>query len=343
MDNITHSLFALTLSGAGLRRAGRGSTAALLIASNIPDIEVLTALTGGRVAVLADHRGPTHGPLGLGLAVATAAAVWLALRIWRREERSATFMALLAVSTIGVLGHVALDLATSYGTRVLSPFQDTWYGVDWMPIIDVYLWAILAAGVAAGLMRPAWRARAAVAALLLMAGDYALRAGLHEAALREAVSLQEAALPGSVGRVGWGFHYLDGQDPAALPAALPTLFSPFKWRLILRAPGGFRVEELDLLGGRPPADAITFPNDRGIAVSRAAAAPLARMFLDFSRFPAAEALPHSNGDVTVHWYDLRFARHQDVPGDSRRHTSPFGVWVRLSKTGEIVGQGLGPG
>ncbi len=343
MDNITHSLFALTLAGAGLRRAGRGSTAALLIASNIPDIEVLTAFTGGRVGYLAAHRGPTHGPLGLGLAVATAAAVWLALRVRRREGRSATFLWLLALSTIGFVGHLALDLATSYGTRVLSPFTNTWYGMDWMPIIDVYLWVILAAGLMVGLMRPAWRTRAALAALALMAGDYAVHAAAHTAALREAASIQEAALPGSVARVDQTFHYLDGQDPAALPAALPTFFSPFRWRLVLRSPEGFEVEEIDLLDQRAPSDVITFPDDRGGVVARAAAAPLARIFLDFSRFPAAEALPHHNGDVTVHWYDLRFAQHQHVAGDARQHTSPFGVWVRVSAAGAIVGQGLGPG
>jgi membrane-bound metal-dependent hydrolase YbcI (DUF457 family) len=343
VDNITHTLFALTLASAGLRRAGRGSTAALVIASNIPDIEVLTAFTGGRVGYLAAHRGPTHGPLGLGLAVATAAAVWLGLRMWRRGGRSATFLSLLGVSTIGFLGHIALDLPTSYGTRVLSPFLNTWYGVDWMPIIDVYLWVILAAGVAVGLLRPAWRTRAAVAALALMAGDYALHAATHAAALREAVALQEAALPGSVGRVNQAFHYLDGQDPAALPAALPTFVSPFRWRLVMRAPEGFRVEEIDLLERRPPGDIITFPDQRGGPVAQASAAPLARMFLDFSRFPAAEALPRKDGEVTVHWYDMRFAQHQNEPGDLRQHTSPFGVWVRLSATGQIIAQGLGPG
>ncbi len=212
-----------------------------------------------------------------------------------------------------------------------------------MPIVDVYLWAILAAGVAAGLARPAWRARAAVAALALMAGDYTLHAAAHDLALRDAVALQEAALPGSVGPVEQAFHYLDGEDPAGLPAALPTFFSPFTWRIVMRSPEGFRVEQIDLFHARTPADAISFPDDRGAAIRRASAAPLARMFLGFSRFPAAEALPRSDGGVTVHWYDVRFAQRQDEPGDSRRHTSPFGVWVRLSKAGEIVGQGLGPG
>ncbi len=343
MDNITHSLFALTLASAGLRRQGRGSTAALLIASNIPDIEVLTVFTGGRVGYLAAHRGPTHGPLGLGLAVATAAAVWLGLRLWRRGERPASFSSLLALSTIGFLGHLALDLATSYGTRILSPFDNTWFGVDWMPIVDVYLLAILAAGLVAGAMRPAWRVRAAAVALTLMAGDYALHAAAHTMALREAAAIQAQSLPGSVGRLDRVFHYMDGEDPAALPAALPTLTSPFTWRLVLLSPGGYQVEDIDLLDGGRPLDVITFPDQRGEIFSRASAAPLARMFLQFSRFPAGETQSHRNGDVTVHWYDLRFARHQDVPGDPRPHTSPFAVWVRLSKTGEVLGQGLGPG
>jgi membrane-bound metal-dependent hydrolase YbcI (DUF457 family) len=343
VDNITHSLFALTLANAGLRRAGRGSTTALVIASNIPDIEILTAFTGGRVGYLAAHRGPTHGPLGLGLAVATAAGVWLARRAFWRGERSAAFLSLLAVSIIGFIGHIALDLATSYGTRVLSPFWNTWYGVDWMPIIDVYLWAILTAGVAAGMMRPALRQRLAFCALAVMAGDYALRAAAHTVALREAVSMQEAALPGSVGPVDQAFHYMNAGDPAALPAALPTFFSPFRWRLVLRTPGGYQVEEISLLGKGLPEDIIMFPDERGGVVARASTAPMARMFLDFSRFPAAEAMPHQNGDVTVHWYDLRFAERSTEPGDIRQHTSPFGVWVRVSKAGEIVGQGLGPG
>jgi inner membrane protein len=343
VDNITHSLFALALGGAGFGRAGRGSTAALLIASNIPDIEVLTTLTGGRVEYLAVHRGPTHGPLGLGLAVATAAGVWIWVSARKKAAPPATFVSLLLLSALGFAGHVALDLATSYGTRVLDPFTNTWFGIDLMPIIDPYLWVILLGGVVAGRARPAGRARAAVIALALMAGDYALHAAAHAAALGEAAARQQMAVPGSVARVAQVFHYRDGDDPAALPAALPTPLSPFTWRLVMRAPEGFRVEDVHLLDSGRPMGGITFPDDRSAAVRLAESAPLAKVFLGFSRFPAAEALPHRNGDVTVHWYDLRFAERQDVPGDRRRHTSPFGAWVRLSADGKIVAQGLGPG
>lgn len=343
VDNLTHSLFALTLANTGLRRAGRGATVALVIASNIPDIEIVTGLTGGRVAYLAAHRGPTHGPLGLLLAIATAALVWIVQRATGRRETSASLPALVGVSAIGVIGHIALDLATSYGTRVLSPFRDTWYGVDWMPIADVYLWAVLLACLAAGLARPALRARLAVAALSIMAGDYALRAGAHAVALREAVASQALAAPASPSRGGTVFHYLNTGEPADLPAAIPTLTSPFRWRVIQRVPGGFEVREIDVFRPGDAGDAVTFPDARGALVTRASSARLARVFLDFSRFPAAETITHRNGDVTVHWYDLRFAERPTAPGDGRQHTSPFAVWVRLSPAGDILGQGLGPG
>jgi membrane-bound metal-dependent hydrolase YbcI (DUF457 family) len=328
VDNITHSLFAVTLANAGLRRAGRGTTAALVIASNIPDIEVLTAFTGGRVAYLAAHRGPTHGPLALALAVAAAAVVWLVQRIRGRRDGAASVQALLAASLTGVVGHIAMDLATSYGTRVLSPFSATWYGVDWLPIVDIYLWAVLAGLLAAGIARPERRRRLAIAALILTAGNCALRAGAHEAALREAVAIEARAIPGSSPHPYFTFSYLGPDAPAALPAALPTLGSPFRWRLITRLPSGFAVREIDLLRRGDAGDLIVFPDEHGAPVERAALASVARTFLAFSRFPSA---------------DMRFAQRVVAPADGRTHTSPFGAWVRLSPTGSIVGQGLGPG
>lgn len=351
MDNLTHSLFALTLANAGFRRVGRGATATLLIASNIPDIEILTTITGGRVAYLAAHRGPTHGPGGLLLGAATAAAVWLVQRLRGRSAEDAGFFSLLGVGCAGVLGHVMMDFATAYGTRVLSPFGDAWYGVDWMPIVDVFLLGVLLAGVIAARMKPAFRARLAALALLLAAGDYAVRATLHSAAVTRAVQL-EASLPGAPSRASRPsalFHYQGRGHPAQLPAALPTLGSPFRWRLVVAANGGYMVTEVNLRdepGWKEAAraSAVWFPNDAGPFVNRAAEARLGRVFLNFSRFPSAEILTHTNGDLTVHWYDLRFAEHRVPEGnDRRRHTSPFGAWVRLSAAGTVIDQGLGPG
>jgi membrane-bound metal-dependent hydrolase YbcI (DUF457 family) len=342
VDNITHTLFAVTLANAGLRRAGRGATAALVIASNIPDIEVLTTLTGGRIGYLAAHRGPTHGVLGLALAAATGVAVWLATRVTGRREGAASLGALVSLATLGVAGHIAMDFATSYGTRVCSPFARTWFGIDWMPIVDPFLWAGLTAGCVGALVRRGAASRLAACALLLTGADYAARAVAHELAAGEAARAQSAAMSEPARNPGRVFHYLDVGDPADLPAALPT-WSPFRWRLIVRVPRGFEVRMLDLLTRTSDADAIVFPNEAGPVVDRAATAQVARVFLDFSRFPAADRIRHRNGDTTVHWYDLRFAERPAASADGRRYTSPFAVWIRLSPAGDVVGQGLGPG
>ena len=43
---------------------------------------------------------------------------------------------LVAISMLGVLLHILMDLPTSYGTRLLSPFDWRWFAFDWLPIVD---------------------------------------------------------------------------------------------------------------------------------------------------------------------------------------------------------------
>src|SRR5206468_1484221 len=102
-----------------LGRAGRGATAALLLASNAPDIDIV-ATAGGAVKYLEWHRGPTHGPLGVvGLGLITAALVWYGRRVWDRRRATngdrgapgrddASLAMLWAVSAVGVICHVLM-------------------------------------------------------------------------------------------------------------------------------------------------------------------------------------------------------------------------------------------
>ena len=101
MDNLTHRLFGATLARTPLGRAGRGTTAALILASNAPDIDIVTT-AGGALSYLEWHRGPTHGPLGVvGLGLVVAALVWGGQRAWstatRAGGRHASFRSLAAV------------------------------------------------------------------------------------------------------------------------------------------------------------------------------------------------------------------------------------------------------
>src|SRR5436309_1501653 len=135
MDNLTHTLFALTLARTPLGRAGRGTTAALVLASNAPDVDIVASL-GSAERYLIWHRGPTHGALGVvALGLLTAGLVYTGMRLFdrnrrglgsaptqgpergtpnssREEKRAASLPMLAAISSIGVLFHVLMDLPT---------------------------------------------------------------------------------------------------------------------------------------------------------------------------------------------------------------------------------------
>lgn len=371
MDNLTHSLFGLTLARTPLGRAGRGATAALLLASNAPDVDIIVT-AGGAANYLEFHRGPTHGPLGvIGLGCVVAALVSALNRRVRREhaEPTASFLMLWAVAIVGIVGHVLMDLPTSYGTRPLSPFSWTWYGVDWMPIVDICLLAILGGGfwfsrgTGSASERAARRSRTAVIALVLMIADYGMRGVAHEVAIARAPEVFGPRLPDwceqSV-RPGLRVDHWP-RFPEKAPrevaasrclvevAAVPDFLSPFSWRLIAHLSNGYEIGDVNLLARRGDDTSrlatrtlpVHVPNQWTPAVVAASAAPTARVFLGFSRFPAARSLVAEDGTATVSWSDLRFLqRPLDDPRQFRRGL--FGATVVLAPDGSILTHRLGP-
>jgi membrane-bound metal-dependent hydrolase YbcI (DUF457 family) len=284
MDNVTHTLFALTLSRTPLGRPV-GATAALVLASNAPDLDIV-ASAGRAIDYLEWHRGPSHGSVGvLALAALTAGLVWSARRILRRKpsEDDASFRRLLLLGIVGTVGHIVMDLPTSYGTRLLSPFDWRWFAGDWIPIIDIYLLAILAAGLIFGRLgteRPRVndgapvfdaRRRNATIALSLTVLYYGLRAGAHQAALDAAPAVFGPLLPppcegsraqaiGSSPLSGlisaWppdvqpALTRSDGMRCLVEVAAIPTFVSPFQWRLIAHMSNGYELANANLFDRR---------------------------------------------------------------------------------------------
>jgi membrane-bound metal-dependent hydrolase YbcI (DUF457 family) len=367
MDNLTHSLFGATLARTPLGRAGRGTTVALVLASNAPDVDIVTLL-GGSLAYLEWHRGPTHGPLGIvGLGLLTAALVSATARWLDADPRAprASFPHLARVSIVGVLLHVLMDLPTTYGTRSLSPFDWTWFAVDWMPIIDVYLLAALGAGLWFGNRSGAAGRRNAAIVLALMAVNYGIRGAAHHRAIAAAPDvfgpLLPAPCPGAPPPPSIVDYWprgrqaalsLDGRRCLLEIAAIPTFGSPFQWRLVAQLSNAYELHDLDLLvpswRGVPGPQDTTYrrsqrhPNHWTPAVRRAAATRVGEVFLGFSRFPAAHSWVDRDGFATVRWTDLRFS-----PAPPRRDRPPsardglFTAFVRLSPQGEVIEAGLG--
>jgi membrane-bound metal-dependent hydrolase YbcI (DUF457 family) len=374
MDNLTHTLFAVTLGRTPLGRAGRGTTTALVIASNAPDVDILTAARGGS-AYLQWHRGPTHGPLGIiGLGVLTAAIVWAIQRyIDRRAPTpdlvpSASFGMLVVVSAVAVAGHILMDFPTSYGTRLLSPFDWHWFAADLMPIVDVYLVAALFAGLLFGQASEASRRRNAAIVLALVAANYGVRAVSHHEAIALAPRVYGPLMPKPCdpARSGGGLAvrwprdeapavaaaFADGASRCLVDlAAVPTFVSPFKWRLIAHLSNAYELHDIDVLdprlrrpleaGEAPWRVTARYPDQWTPAVKAAATAPLARIFLGFSRYPAARwVIDQRTGVVTLRWTDMRFATGMTMDQRVGRGNL-FVATVRVSPDGLVIDQQLG--
>jgi membrane-bound metal-dependent hydrolase YbcI (DUF457 family) len=373
LDNLTHSLFGVTLARTPLGRAGRGTTAALLLASNAPDVDIL-ATAGGAVKYLEWHRGMTHGPLGVvGLGLVAAGLVWIGRRVYDRRwpptdaslplDPDASFGMLVAVSIIGVLCHVLMDLPTSYGTRLLSPFNWHWFAVDWLPIVDIYLLMALGIGLL-GRPTPAQRRAKAAFVLLLMATNYGVRAVAHRQALELAPRLFGPTLPLPCDPPAASTPLIDAWPRPSMPSgpppgkrclvemiALPSFTSPFTWRIVAQMSNAYEIHDLDLLDQRfrepgsgsdaPWRLTLRYPNVWTPAVQQAAATHLGQVFLGFSRMPAARSAIDAHGVTTVRWTDVRFVGGPMALDQPAARALPFTASVRISPDGRILEEKLG--
>jgi len=376
LDNVTHTLFAITVGRTSLGRAGRGTTAALVLAGNAPDIDIVTAFRGG-TNYLHWHRGPTHGPIGVvALGALSAAIAYYGTRLVdaRRKPRAptyASFPMLLVMSMMMVACHLLMDLPTSYGTRVLSPFDWHWYAFDWMPIVDVYLLIALAAGLLFGNRSADAKQRYASVAFVAMAAIYGVRAFAHHQALELAPRLFGPTLPAKCADAPDTSSALDvwprevrlkpdtpsnvvsgfsrtGRRCLVEIAAMPTFTSPFDWRIVAQMSNSYEIHDVNVLDTRfrePAAEgevfwrqSVRYPNIWTAATMQATTAPIANIFLGFSRFPDVRTFADNTGTTTVRFGDMRFASGF-VAVEQR--VRPFTVTVHLDKDGKILDSSLG--
>lgn len=170
MDNLTHSLVGAALAEAGPRDRFALATPTLILAANVPDVDIISYLLAGEYAALAWRRGITHGIPALLLWPFMVAALMLAWDRYVRRRRDPTapparFAPLLGLAALGAVTHPALDWLNTYGMRWWLPFDGSWSYGDSVFIVDPWLW--LALGGTVFLARSA--TRKAVAAWTVLA------------------------------------------------------------------------------------------------------------------------------------------------------------------------------
>ena len=268
-----------------MKRLTRYGSATLMIASNLPDVDVLIFLTD--TAGFAFRRGWTHGILAAAaLPIALAALLW---GIGRARRRDVRFGWLLALSYVGVLAHVFLDYLNNYGIRLLAPFDWTWFYGDAVFIADVVLWTVLGAGVWLARRR---RAPAFARGALLVAAGYIVAALISTHIAR--------------GIVADAWRNLRGGEPVRVMVG-PVPLTPFTRVVIVDAGDEYEVGTFRWWDQSVVFEVLPLPkNDNAPAVARAREqSARVREFLVWARFPAWTLAPVPEGtQVTV--FDLRF-------------------------------------
>ena len=132
MDNVCHTLVGAALAETGLKHRTRYGAAALMIAANMPDVDVLVFATS--TPSVSFRRGWTHGllaqallPLALAglLCFGIVGGLEPGARSLEPGSRAACRL-VLAASALGYLGiysHVFLDYLNNYGVRLLNPVR----------------------------------------------------------------------------------------------------------------------------------------------------------------------------------------------------------------------------
>jgi inner membrane protein len=289
VDNVCHTLVGAALGEAGLKRGSRFGAAALMIAANIPDLDVLVFATD--TSPVSFRRGWTHGILAqITLPILLTATFWLLDRRRRhRIDDAPPFRAgwLLLLSYIGMYSHVFLDYLNNYGVRLLTPFDWRWLYGDAVFIIDPWLWLVLGVGV--------WLARRRHAAVWS-------RRALVVASIYIAAMLVSARVARAIVNERWVDAH--GTQPRALMVG-PTFVSPMTRDVIVDAGDHYErgtfswPSTLDLSTEHIPK------NDDRPEVAAARDAPHIRALLVWSRFPFWTLEPAEGGTrVTV--IDARF-------------------------------------
>ena len=137
----------MAMSRAGLNKRTALATSTLVIANNLPDIDVAVFATD--TLAMSFRRGWTHGVLAQAtLPIALTGAMLLSDRYRRKKSPDDRVRPgqILLLSYIGVLLHVFMDFTNSYGVRLLMPFSERWFYGDALYIVDPWLYLSLGLG-----------------------------------------------------------------------------------------------------------------------------------------------------------------------------------------------------
>ena len=304
---MTHMLTGAVLARAGFNRKAAYATAAMAIAAELPDIDILWGYVRGPVAGFEHHRGITHTFLAIPVeALLLVGCFWLTER-WRKHRTHApvNWAWLYARCLLALCSHILLDWTNNYGVRPFFPFNPRWYAGSFVFIFEPVLFAILLLALLApmlfglinsevGSRKERFRGRGwAIAGLIAIAMLYVFRYTEREKAIQIATTNQ----PEGTTRI----------------FASPHPINPFLWSMVSDAPSLYQLSTVDtrrtIVLPLTPGDTLYKPAV-SLPILRAKRTFLGRIYLDWSMYPVLEESPNNEDPshplTEVTFSDARF-------------------------------------
>lgn len=302
MDNLTHSLVGVMMSRAGLgRTTERGGVAMMILAANVPDIDVVMGLPGS-LNYLRFHRGLTHSLLLSPLMALIA--LLLARWIVKCSIRWSSYLACL----MGVLSHLLLDLTNVYGVRLLLPFSSRWLRLDMDDIIDPWILFMLVLALAvpalASLVSSEIGGRRVAGpkqtwawiALVAIMGYEGFRLASHQ----RAIAIMASRLYGSLTTPRF--------------TAIPDRIDPLRWRGVVETEDFVLTVSVLLTEDYNPAvfGHVDYPTRQSAAIDAARTTEPFRVFESFNQLPFWR-VSSTGENIRVELIDMRFGTPKE-PG-----------------------------
>jgi inner membrane protein len=339
LEPITHLLTGACISRAGLNRKTALATATLVIAAEIPDIDIVASLWG-RVVGFAHHRGFTHTFLGVPFDAALAVGL---VYLWQRASRAShpdsdqsseqaprgnpgsarspatappwqrpRWGLLYLYGCLGALSHILLDFTNNYGVRPLAPFSWRWFSWDIIFIIEpLFLGALVLGLTAPSLFRliheeigarsasPAPRGQLGALAALIF---MVLLAGFRDFEHRGAIAALQARV-------------YQGAEPIRV-SAYPHWITPFQWNGVVETDNFFATLPVNSSSGEVDPEGkmrVRYKPEETSVTLAAKKSYLGRVYLDWAKYPVTEAEKHEDfpDAYTVRFIDLRFVNPEN--------------------------------
>lgn len=307
VDNLTHGLLGLAIGA--LRRPDGGRGAGLpfsptdravifgsVLAAELPDLDTFLPAANPVMHALHAHRGLSHA---LAFAPIWALVATLLARLLFRQSR---WQPVFAFSLSAVLfAHLASDLWTGWGTRLLLPFSDARLSLDLSSVVDPFFTLPLLIG-------------AVWAFSLSRARPQGGRAGAQGVVSARGPSWRRAILAGlAISTIYLGFRTVSRElliarvqgatEGAVSVEVFPAILSMTQWRYVAVDRDGYRAGIVPLFG--PPQEQRRLPFSSPLPPEFASNQTVSEA-IAWARLPFVSVSDAEDGGRQIRIADLRY-------------------------------------